>query len=61
MIGYALTGSFCNFEKSMKVLEGLCAEYEVLPVMSFNAYNLDTRFGSSESFIKRVEDIQFYV
>ena len=57
MIGYALTGSFCNFEKSMKVLEGLCAEYEVLPVMSFNAYNLDTRFGSSESFIKRVEDM----
>ena len=57
MIGYALTGSFCNFEKSMKVLEGLCAEYEVQPIMSFNAYSLDTRFGLAQSFIKRVEEM----
>ena len=57
MIGFAMTGSFCNFEKALKVLESLTSEYEVLPIMSFNAYNLDTRFGSSESFKSRVEEL----
>lgn len=55
MIGFAMTGSFCNFEKCLKVLDALTSEYEVLPIMSFNAYSLDTRFGTAESFVSRVE------
>ena len=55
VIGFAMTGSFCNFEKCLKVLETLTGKYDVLPIMSFNAYSLDTRFGSAESFISRVE------
>lgn len=57
MIGFAMTGSFCNFEKCLKVLETLTEKYDVLPIMSFNAYSLDTRFGSAESFKSRVEKL----
>ncbi len=56
--GYALTGSFCTFEKNLKQIEYLIKKgINVLPIMSFNAYNLNTRFGSAESFINRIEEI----
>ena len=32
-------------------------EAEVIPIMSYNAYNLDTKFGTSYDFIKQIEDI----
>ncbi len=58
MIGYAFCGSFCTFERSIKVLSDLVESgYEVLPIMSHNASSTDTRFGKSESFIKRITDI----
>ena len=57
MLGFAITGSFCNFEKSFKVLHELSEKYEILPIMSFNAYNLSTRFGTSEYNIARTEGI----
>ena len=30
---------------------------EIIPIMSFNAYNLDTKFGTSKEFISEIEDI----
>ena len=57
MIGFCMTGSFCSFEKSFSVLEKLCSEHEVLPIMSENAYTLDTKFGKAKDHIQRVEDI----
>ncbi len=58
MIGFAMTGSFCNFEKSLKVLESLTKTYdEILPVLSYNAYQTDTRFGSAEYFNSRIEKL----
>ena len=29
----------------------------VIPIMSYSAYNLDTKFGKSEDFIKEIEEI----
>lgn len=56
MIGFAMTGSFCNFEKALKVLEELSYKHErIIPVMSYNAYSTDTRFGTAEYFRTRVE------
>ena len=50
-IGYCLTGSFCTFSKSIAALEGLVeAGHEVTPIMSENAYNTDTRFGTAKDF-----------
>lgn len=57
-IGYALTGSFCTFEKSFRQAE-LLREYgaELIPIMSENASSLSTRFGTAEENIIRLEKI----
>lgn len=55
-IGFALTGSFCTFEKAFEAIADLVAKgYEVTPIMSFNAYNISTRFGSYEQNRKILE------
>ncbi|MCH5320412.1 MAG: dipicolinate synthase subunit B [Eubacterium sp.] len=47
-IGYCFTGSFCTFEKSIDALEKLVkAGHNVTPIMSENAYSIDTRFGDA--------------
>ena len=47
-IGYCLTGSFCTFSKSMEVLAALVKSgHNVTPIMSENAYSIDTRFGDA--------------
>lgn len=58
MIGFALCGSFCNFENAFERLESLVSKgIEVLPIMSFNAYSTDTRFGKADDFIQRAENL----
>ena len=57
-IGFVLTGSFCTFSKTiakMKQLKKL--EAEIIPIMSFNSYTLDTKFGKAKDFIKQIEEI----
>lgn len=57
-VGYALTGSFCTFSKSVSQIEKLVDDgFDVLPIMSFNAYSLDTRFGTAESFRNKIHSI----
>ena len=47
-IGYAITGSFCTFSKTFEAMKRLVArDYELTPIMSYNAYELSTRFGTS--------------
>lgn len=56
--GYALTGSFCTFERSFEQIEYLISEgINILPIMSFNAAGLDTRFGKAENHIETIERI----
>lgn len=53
-----MTGSFCTFDKSIKEMSRLCARgYDVLPLMSENAYSTSTRFGKAREIVTRVEDI----
>ena len=54
---FAMCGSYCTFEDALKEMKRLRETYEILPVMSENAYNTDTRFGTAESFRWRIEDI----
>ena len=57
-IGFVLTGSFCTLSKTitkMKQLKKL--EAEIIPIMSFNTYTMDTKFGKARDFIKQVEEI----
>jgi len=58
MIGYALCGSFCTFKDSVEALKGLREKYdEIIPIMSFNAYNTDTRFGEHTEWIAKIEEL----
>lgn len=57
-IGFAMCGSFCTFSKSLSQLTHLVDKgYSILPVMSENAYNTDTRFGKAADIISQVEEI----
>lgn len=57
-IGFAMCGSYCTFDKSIEQLKHLVEQgYDILPIMSENAYSIDTRFGKSEDIVKTVEDI----
>ena len=56
-VGFAVTGSHCTFNSILGVLEKLCCEYEVIPIMSGAAVNTDTRVFKADDFVKRIEDI----
>ena len=57
-IGFVLTGSFCTFKKVLPVMEELIKEEaEIIPIMSYNSYNLDTKFGKAKDFITQIEEI----
>ncbi len=57
-IGFILTGSFCTFKNTIVQIEELVKMgAEVIPIMSKNAYSLDTKFGKASDFIKQIEDI----
>ncbi len=55
-VGFALCGSFCTFEYAKKQIGTLIEkDFDVVPIMSFNAYSTDTRFGKAEEHIKEIE------
>lgn len=57
-IGFVLTGSFCTFRKTIpKMKELIDKGAEIVPVMSFNSYYTDTKFGTAKEFIDEIENI----
>ena len=57
-LAFCMTGSFCTFEEAFKQMERLQSlGYEILPVFSFNAASLDTRFGRAEDHLNRARQI----
>lgn len=57
-VGFAICGSFCTFSKVRDQLRTLKdAGAEIIPIMSFSAYNIDTRFTTAKAFIEDVENI----
>lgn len=58
-VGFAFTGSFCMFRRTINELKKL-SEIEnisIFPIMSFNSFNLDTKFGKAVDFEKEIEEI----
>lgn len=56
-IGFAITGSFCTFDKIIPQINVLKDEgANIIPVFSFHAYNMDTRFAKAEEFVEKVTD-----
>ena len=56
-LGFALCGSFCTFKKVIEEMEALSKIYDITPIMSEGASSMDTRFGKSADFIKRITEI----
>ena len=57
-IGFVLTGSFCTFSKTIpKMKELIDRGAEIIPVMSYNSYSMDTKFGKAKDFIEQIENI----
>ena len=57
-IGFAMCGSFCTFSyafEQMSILRD--ADHEIVPIMSFNASSIDSRFGKAADHIARAEAI----
>ncbi len=56
--GFAFCGSFCTFENAINQMIFLKEKgIEIIPIMSFNAYSVDTRFGKATEHIERIEKI----
>jgi len=57
-IGVAFTGSFCTYEKALDALEALTRENaSVLPIFSYNAAGLDSRFGKASYFLEKATQL----
>ena len=57
-LGVALCGSFCTFDKAIKTIKDLTQiGINVFPIMSFNAYDISTRFGEASAIISQIETI----
>ena len=51
-------GSFCTHKKALEVIKNFAdTGAEILPILSENAYNISTRFGKAEDFVRDVERI----
>lgn len=55
-IGYALTGSFCTFSESFKLIERLLElNVEIFPIISFNVQSIKNRFITPEKTLEFLE------
>ena len=58
MIGFAMCGSYCTHKYAIDQLKMLISNgYDVLPIMSENVYNTDTRFGKASELIEVVSSL----
>ena len=57
-VGFAITGSSCNFESIFKVLEKLSErDMDIYPIMSEAASKFNTRFGRAEDWSEKLKKI----
>lgn len=57
-LGFVLTGSFCTFKMVLEELKKIKkAGADIIPIMSYNAYNLDTKFGKAQEYIEEIKKI----
>ncbi len=57
-IGFAMTGSFCTFSRIFPEIGRMVSLGALVqPILSYNAYNLDTRFFSAEEVHNRLTSL----
>jgi len=53
-IGLAMCGSYCTYDAVFSAVEKLSERYDLVPIMSENAAETDSRFGTATEHIKRL-------
>ncbi len=53
-IGLAMCGSYCTYDAVFSAAEKLSEKYDLVPIMSENAAETDSRFGTAPEHIKRL-------
>lgn len=57
-VGFIFTGSFCMLKTTIEQLKNIKKEgANIIPIMSYNAYKLDSKFGKAKDFIEGIEEI----
>ncbi len=57
-LGFAMCGSFCTYETVLRELAALRQTFpEIVPIMSETSCSTNSRFGTSEAFVHRVEEL----
>ena len=57
-IGFVITGSFSLFGKTIELIKKLVKEESIItPIMSYNAYKFDTKYGKAKDFIEQIQEI----
>ncbi|MNB64117.1 Dipicolinate synthase subunit B [compost metagenome] len=57
-VGYAITGSHCTFSEVMPQIKRFVEEgANVVPIASASVLSTDTRFGTSENWLKQLKEI----
>ena len=54
VLGLAMCGSYCTYDKLFSAAKELADKYDIVPIMSENAAETDTRFGTAVENIKRL-------
>ncbi len=56
-VGFALCGSFCTISRALDEAALLAVEYDLVPIVSGNVKNTDTRFGTAASVLERLSSV----
>lgn len=56
-VGFALSGSFCTFSEIFPVMEEVAKQHKVVPIFSFSAATIDSRFGTAQEHLRKAEEI----
>ncbi len=56
-IGFAMCGSFCTYANVFPIMELLTRDYQVTPIFSNAAYEIDSRFGTAVEHIHTATEI----
>jgi len=57
-IGFALTGSFCTFDRVLPQIKKLVEQgAEVIPIMSYHVATMNTKFGEADEWKKKLYEI----
>lgn len=56
-IGFAVCGSFCTFSQVFPIMEEVAKHHHVIPIFSFAAASIDSRFGTAQAHLIRAAEI----